>query len=81
MAGRLRGRNGCGGAGQCSAKQGSVAQVLWGVAERTGAVYGGEEEVLEWAAQGGGRVTVSGGVQEMCRCCTKGHGLVGKYMW
>ena len=33
--------------------------------------------MLEWAAQGGVRVTVSGGVQEMCRYCKKGHGLVG----
>ena len=33
--------------------------------------------MLEWAAQGGGGVTDSGGVQETCRCCTEGHGLVG----
>ena len=26
-------------------------------------------------------VIVPGGVQEMCRCCTKGYGLVGKYWW
>ena len=32
---------------------------------------------LEWAAQGAGGVTVPGGVQEMLRCCTEGHGLVG----
>ena len=32
---------------------------------------------LEWAAQGGGRVTIPGGVQETYRCCTEGHGLVG----
>jgi len=31
------------------------------------------------AAQGGGGVTIPGGVQETFRCCTKGHGLVGKY--
>jgi len=32
-----------------------------------------------WAAQGGDRVTVPGGVQETFRCCTnnKGHSLVG----
>ena len=33
--------------------------------------------MLEWAAQGGGGVTISGGVQETFRCCTEGHGLVG----
>jgi len=33
--------------------------------------------VLEWAAQGGGEVTVPGGIQEACRCYTEGHGLVG----
>ena len=33
--------------------------------------------MLEWAAQGGGEVTVPGGVQETCRCCTEGCGLVG----
>jgi len=33
--------------------------------------------VLEWAAQGGGGVTIPGGVQEMCRHGTKGHGIVG----
>ena len=33
--------------------------------------------MLEWAAQGGGGVTVSEGVQETFRCCTEGHGLVG----
>ena len=32
---------------------------------------------LEWTAQGGGGVTVSGGFQETFRCCTEGHGLVG----
>ena len=34
-------------------------------------------QALEWAAQGGGGVTVSGGVQEKFRCCIEGHGLVG----
>ena len=29
------------------------------------------------AAQGGGGVTVPGGVQEVFRCCAEGHGLVG----
>ena len=33
--------------------------------------------MLEWAAQGGDGVTVPGGVQEVFRCCTEGHGLVG----
>jgi len=33
--------------------------------------------MLQQAAQGGGGVTVPGGVQEMLRCCTEGHGLVG----
>jgi len=33
--------------------------------------------VLEWAAQGGGGVTDTGGIQEMLRCCTEGQGLVG----
>ena len=28
------------------------------------------------AAQGGGGVTIPGGVQEIFRCCTEGHGLV-----
>jgi len=32
-------------------------------------------EVLEQAAQRGGRVAVPGGVQEKGRCGTKGHGL------
>ena len=32
---------------------------------------------LEWAVQGGVWATVPGGVQEMCRCGTKEHGLVG----
>jgi len=33
--------------------------------------------VLERAAQGGGGVTVPGGIQETCRCGTEGHGLLG----
>ena len=37
--------------------------------------------MLEWAAQGGGRITVPGGVQETFRCCTKEHRLLGKYWW
>jgi len=35
--------------------------------------------VLEWTAQGGGGVTISEGVQEMFRFCSKGHALIGKY--
>ena len=31
--------------------------------------------MLEQAAQGGGGVTVPGGVQETFRYCTEGHGL------
>lgn len=37
--------------------------------------------MLEWATQGGGRVSFSEGVREAFRCCTKGHGLVGEYCW
>ena len=33
-------------------------------------------QVLEWAVQGGDGVTIPGGVQEACRCCTEGCGLV-----
>ena len=40
-----------------------------------------EDQALEWPAQGGGGVTIPGGVQETFRCCTEGHGLVGKYWW
>ena len=29
------------------------------------------------AAQGGGGVTIPGGVEEMCGCGTEGHHLVG----
>jgi len=36
---------------------------------------------VEWAAQGGGGVTVVGGVQRTCRCGAEdvisGHGVVG----
>ena len=31
----------------------------------------------ETAAQGGGEVTVPGGLRETLRCCTEEHGLVG----
>jgi len=31
---------------------------------------------MEWAVQGGGGVTIPGGVQEMFRCCTEEYGLV-----
>ena len=31
----------------------------------------------EQASQGGGGVTICGGVQETCRCGTEGRGLVG----
>ena len=34
-------------------------------------------QALEWAAQGGGAVSMPGGVQETFRCCTEGYGLVG----
>ena len=34
-------------------------------------------QVLEWAAQEGGRVTDPCSVQETFRCCTEEHGLVG----
>ena len=33
--------------------------------------------MLEWDAQGGGGVTVPGGVQGTFRHCTEGRGLVG----
>jgi len=36
---------------------------------------------MEQAAQGGGGITVSGDVQEICGCGTEGPGLVGKYWW
>ena len=32
--------------------------------------------MLEWAAQGGGGGTDTGGVQEVFRCCVEGQGLV-----
>lgn len=38
-------------------------------------------EALAWAAQGGGAVTVLGGVQEPRRCGTQGHGLVSMVGW
>jgi len=34
-------------------------------------------QVLEWAVQGGDGVTIPRGVQEVFRCCTEGHSLVG----
>ena len=37
--------------------------------------------MLEWAAQEGGWVTIMGVVQEMCRCDTKGHDVVGLRWW
>ena len=33
-------------------------------------------EVSEWAAEGGGGVTIPGSFQEVCKCGTKEHGLV-----
>jgi len=36
---------------------------------------------MEHAAQGGGGVTVPGGVQETFRYFIKEHGLVEKYWW
>jgi len=38
-------------------------------------------EAVAQAAQGGGGVTVRGGVQEQCRCGTEGHGLVWSLAW
>jgi len=38
-------------------------------------------QVLERAAQGGGVVTIPGGVQETFRCCHKVHGLEERYWW
>ena len=32
--------------------------------------------MLEWASQGGGGFTNSGGVQGTFSCCVEGHGLV-----
>ena len=40
-----------------------------------------EIQALERAVQGSNWVTIPGGIQEMFRCCTEGHGLVGKYWW
>jgi len=39
------------------------------------------DDALAKAAQGGGGVTVPGGVQEMCRCGTEGHGLWAWWCW
>lgn len=33
-------------------------------------------QALEWAALGNGGVLIPGGIQEICGCGTKGHGLV-----
>jgi len=33
-------------------------------------------DALAWAAQGGGGVTIPGGLQEKGRCGTEGHGLL-----
>ena len=35
------------------------------------------DHALEWDAQGGGGVTIPGGIQEMFRCCTKKYSLKG----
>jgi len=35
------------------------------------------ELALEWAAQGGGGVTIPAGVQKMFRCCIEGHDFLG----
>ena len=48
----------------------------------SGWTLGNNSSLREWSsagmsAQGGGEVTDLGGVQEMFRCCTEGHGLVG----
>ena len=48
----------------------------------SGWILGEMSSQKEWwgsgtAAQGGGAVTVPGGVQEACRCGFEGHGLVG----
>ena len=43
----------------------------------SGKISQNDDEVLEQAAQGGGGVTVPGGVQEQCRCGTKRDRLVG----
>jgi len=37
-------------------------------------------ETLEQAVHRGGGVIIPGGVQEMCRCFSEGHGLVGTVM-
>lgn len=38
-------------------------------------------QMLEEAAQGGGRITFPGDVQDSFRYCSKGRDLVGKYWW
>lgn len=38
-------------------------------------------QALEQAVQGGGGVTVPGGVQEKSRCRTEGHGLEQARAW
>ena len=40
-------------------------------------LYWKSGQALEQAAQGGGGVTIPGGVQKMCKCGTSGHGLAG----
>ena len=40
-------------------------------------LFSESSQALEWAAQGGGGVTISGGDQEIFRCCIEGHGLMG----
>ncbi len=36
-------------------------------------------QALEKDVQGGGGVTIPGGIQQMFRCCTEGHGIMRKY--
>jgi len=45
--------------------------------QQLGQPFSTEHQVLEWAAQGGGEVTIPGGVQKTFTCCTERHGLVG----
>ena len=40
-------------------------------------LYWKSGKALGQAAQGGGWVTITGGVQKTCRCGTSGYGLVG----
>lgn len=37
-------------------------------------LHGERGQGLEWAAQGSGAVPMPGGISEMSRCGTKGHG-------